>query len=35
MKDQAIVVLDDNIAPKGYAYLLVNQGLWNNGNGSL
>jgi flavin-dependent dehydrogenase len=26
MKDQAIVVLDDNIAPKGYAYLLVNQG---------
>lgn len=26
MKDQAIVVLDDRIAPKGYAYLLVNQG---------
>ena len=26
MKDQAIVVLDDNITPKGYAYLLVNQG---------
>jgi flavin-dependent dehydrogenase len=26
MKDQAIVVLDDSIAPKGYAYLLVNQG---------
>ena len=26
MEDQAIVVLDDNIAPKGYAYLLVNQG---------
>ncbi|KAF0143405.1 MAG: dehydrogenase (flavoprotein)-like protein [Nitrospirae bacterium] len=26
MKDQAFAVLDDNIAPKGYAYLLVNQG---------
>lgn len=26
MKDQAVAVLDDNIAPKGYAYLLVNQG---------
>ncbi|TAL21783.1 MAG: NAD(P)/FAD-dependent oxidoreductase [Nitrospirae bacterium] len=26
MKDQAVVILDDNIAPKGYAYLLVNQG---------
>ena len=26
MKDQAVVVLDDMIAPKGYAYLLVNQG---------
>lgn len=26
MKDQAMVVLDDTIAPKGYAYLLVNQG---------
>lgn len=26
MKDQAFAVLDDNIAPKGYAYLLTNQG---------
>lgn len=26
MRDQAFAVLDDNIAPKGYAYLLVNQG---------
>ncbi len=26
MEDQAVVVLDDTIAPKGYAYLLVNQG---------
>ncbi|MEW6109816.1 MAG: NAD(P)/FAD-dependent oxidoreductase [Nitrospirota bacterium] len=26
MEDQAVVVLDDSIAPKGYAYLLVNQG---------
>ncbi len=26
MKDQAIVALDDRIAPKGYAYLLVHQG---------
>jgi flavin-dependent dehydrogenase len=26
MEDKAVVVLDDNIAPKGYAYLLVNQG---------
>jgi flavin-dependent dehydrogenase len=26
MDDRAVVVLDDNIAPKGYAYLLVNQG---------
>ncbi|MBI5205453.1 MAG: NAD(P)/FAD-dependent oxidoreductase [Nitrospirae bacterium] len=26
MKDQAFAVLDDNIAPKGYAYLLINQG---------
>lgn len=26
MEDQAVVVLDDNIAPKGYAYLLINQG---------
>jgi len=25
-KDQAIVVLDDAIAPKGYAYLLINKG---------
>jgi flavin-dependent dehydrogenase len=27
MPDSAVVVLDDEIAPKGYAYLLVNQGL--------
>jgi flavin-dependent dehydrogenase len=27
LKDQAVVVLDDSIAPKGYAYLLVNRGL--------
>jgi flavin-dependent dehydrogenase len=26
MEDTAVVVLDDEIAPKGYAYLLVNQG---------
>jgi len=26
MEDQAAVILDDDIAPKGYAYLLVNQG---------
>lgn len=26
MKDQAVVVLDDRIAPKGYAYLLVHRG---------
>ncbi len=26
MQDKAVVVLDDNIAPKGYAYLLVKQG---------
>lgn len=26
IKDQSVVVFDDNIAPKGYAYLLVNQG---------
>ncbi|MBI5639992.1 MAG: NAD(P)/FAD-dependent oxidoreductase [Nitrospirae bacterium] len=26
MEDQAVVVLDDGIAPKGYSYLLVNQG---------
>ncbi len=26
MEDQAVVVLDDRIAPKGYAYLLINQG---------
>ncbi|MDA8239307.1 MAG: hypothetical protein M0Z67_02925 [Nitrospiraceae bacterium] len=26
MKDQATAVLDDRIAPKGYAYLLVHQG---------
>ncbi len=26
MEDKAVVVFDDNIAPKGYAYLLVNQG---------
>jgi flavin-dependent dehydrogenase len=26
MKDQAIIVFDDSIAPKGYAYLLINQG---------
>ncbi len=26
MQDMAVAVLDDNIAPKGYAYLLVNQG---------
>ncbi len=26
MEDQAVVVLDDTIAPKGYAYLLVNHG---------
>lgn len=26
MEDQAIVVLDDTIAPKGYAYLLINHG---------
>ncbi len=26
MEDIAVVVLDDDIAPKGYAYLLVNQG---------
>ncbi len=26
MEDKTIVVLDDRIAPKGYAYLLVNQG---------
>lgn len=26
MEDTAVVVLDDDIAPKGYAYLLVNQG---------
>ena len=26
LDDKAVVALDDNIAPKGYAYLLVNQG---------
>jgi flavin-dependent dehydrogenase len=26
MDDKSVVVFDDNIAPKGYAYLLVNQG---------
>ncbi len=26
MEDMAVVVFDDNIAPKGYAYLLVNHG---------
>lgn len=26
MEDLAVVVFDDNIAPKGYAYLLINQG---------
>ncbi len=26
MEDMAVVALDDDIAPKGYAYLLVNQG---------
>jgi len=26
MEDMAVVALDDSIAPKGYAYLLVNQG---------
>lgn len=26
MQNTAVVVLDDNIAPKGYAYMLVNQG---------
>lgn len=26
MQDQAVAVFDDTIAPKGYAYLLVNQG---------
>jgi flavin-dependent dehydrogenase len=26
MEDKTVVILDDRIAPKGYAYLLVNQG---------